>query len=114
MQNHSTIIGLLFGLLFLSTFATAADPTANSGVAVPVVSTTVPSMVGIGLIVIAIVLLYLFRNVIVNTVLGFIALALLSLVGITVPLNILTVIVIAVLGLAGVGILVLLSVFKLI
>lgn len=106
----------LFAFALFSSLVHAADTnaTATSGAKVVVVDAGVPTAIGIALVIFALIILYLFRNVIVNTILGFIALAILSLIGITIPINLISILVIAIFGLAGLGVLVLLTIFKLI
>lgn len=113
-QTLNALFRAFAALTLFSGFVTAAEATPISGVKTVLVDSGIPTAVGVALVVIAIVLLYLFRNVIVNTILGFLALALLSLVGIHVPINILTMLVIAVFGLFGLGVLVLLTIFRVI
>jgi len=74
------------------------------------------AILGILLIVGAVLILRFLKNVLVNAVLGVIALIVINLgsqaanLGLTIPLTAVTVVVSAVLGLAGVGILILLKV----
>lgn len=85
----------------------ATQNPASSALISPGLQTT---LVGVLLIVVALLVLWRFRQVIVNSVLGIIALFLLQVIGILIPINLVTIIISAALGLIGVGLMVLLYV----
>lgn len=89
----------------------AINETASGSIANIVLPPEVNGViVGLLLLVIAILVLWKLRQLIINSVLGIIALFLLGFLGIQIPINAITLIVAAALGLVGVGLMVLLKV----
>ncbi len=112
LKLKANALAILIAFSLLSVFVNAADPTANSGAPTAVVTadTGLFLMIGVMIVIVAAILLFVFRKPIINTILGLLAFALLNLIGIHVPVNLVTILITAIFGLVGIGVLVILTV----
>ena len=69
-------------------------------------------LLGIGFIIISLIIVfYLLKRIIVNSILGIVALFVLKILGFTIPINIITILITVLFGLGGVGVLLILRLF---